>query len=124
MVLILTVWNALRLYEVIRQREALQALSSPPPLGYLTVSALVWTVIGALLTFGLAYGKPWARRGTQAAALLYAAGYWLDRLLLADRAAIAVRWPFALGLTLAMLVFTFWVLSTPKARRFFSSRPT
>ena len=113
----LTVWQGLRLYEIAHQWSALQKLSPPPPVGYLAISALLWTLAGIALTWGLATSKSWARRGTQIAAPLYAAGYWLDRLLVAVPEAISSRWPFALGLTLAMLVFTFWALSTPRARQ-------
>jgi len=55
----------------------------------------------------------------QFTAPVYTAYYWLDRLLVADRSAIASRWPFALGLTILLLGFIFWVLSRPKVRQFY-----
>ena len=108
MVLILTVWQALRLFETVRQWAFLQTISPEPPLGYLAISALIWVLIGAALTWGLAYNKPWARRAAPLAALLYALWYWFDRLVIANPAAIASRWPFALGLTLVLLAFAVW----------------
>ena len=111
----------LRLITVLRQWSFLQNLSPAPPVVYLAITGLVWGVLGAFLVWGLFLGRPWAPRLMQISALLYAVTYWLDRLLIADRSAITSRWPFAFGLTILLLVFTFWVLSRPKVQHFYQN---
>ena len=118
-VLILTSLGWLRLAAVLGQWSFLESLSPAPPLVYLAISGLVWGVVGALLVWGLFLGRSWAPRFTQVSAPLYAAFYWLDRLLIADLSAISSRWPFAVGLTTLLLTFTFWVLSRPKVQHFY-----
>ena len=118
-VLILTSLGWLRLAAVLGQWSFLASLSPAPPLVYLAISGLVWGVVGALLVWGLFLGRSWAPRFTQISAPLYAAFYWLDRLLIADLSAISSRWPFAVGLTTLLLTFTFWVLSRPKVQHFY-----
>jgi hypothetical protein len=105
-----------------RQWSFLESLSPAPPLVYLAISGLVWGVVGALLVWGLLLGRSWAPRLTQISAPLYATFYWLDRLLIADRSAIYSRWPFAVGLTVLLLIFTFWVLSRPKVQHFYQNK--
>ena len=118
-VLILASLNWLQLAGALRGWNFLQGLSSAPPVFYLAISGLIWGLLGAVLIWGLFLGRPWAPRLMKISAPLYVAAYWLDRLLVADRSAIVSRWPFALGLTLFLLGFTFWVFSRPKVRLFY-----
>jgi hypothetical protein len=90
----------------------------------MAVNGLVWGVVGAVLVWGLFLGRSWAPRLTQISAPLYAAFYWLDRLLIADSSAISSRWPFAVGLTTILLAFTFWVLTRPKVQHFYQNKPS
>ena len=121
LVLIIASSNWLRVIEVLRQWTFLQSLSPNPPVPvlYLGITGLIWGLLGVILVWGLFLGRSWAPRLMQFAAPIYAAYYWLDRLLIADRSAIASRWPFALGLTILLLSFTFWVLSRTKVRQFY-----
>jgi len=123
-VLIMASLGWLRLAEVVRGWEFLLSLNPAPPLFYLAISGLFWGLLGICQVWGLVLGRTWAPRLAQIAAPGYAVYYWLDRLLVADPSAMAHRWPFALGLTLVLLAFTFWVLSRPKSRRFFASVET
>ena len=109
----------LQLTSALRGWTFLRGLSPALPVFYLVVSGLIWGLTGAVLVWGLFLGRPWAPRLMKISAPLYVAAYWLDRLLVADRSAIASRWPFALGLTLFLLGFTFWVLSRPKVQFFY-----
>jgi hypothetical protein len=118
-VLILASLGWLRLAAVMRQWPFLESLSPAPPLVYLAISGLVWGVVGAVLVWGLFLGRSWAPRLTQISAPLYAAFYWVDRLFIANPTAISSRWPFAVGLTVLLLSFTFWVLSRPKVQHFY-----
>ena len=121
MVLIIALLNWLRLIVVLRQWTFLQSLSPRPPVLYLGITGLVWGLLGTVLVWGLFFGNPWTPRLMQVSALIYAAYYWLDRLLIAESSTIASRWPFALGLTTLLLGFTFWVLSRPKVRQFYEN---
>lgn len=123
-VLILAVLGWLRLAEVIRRWDFLQSLSPSPPVLYLASTGLIWGLVATCLVWGLFLGRWWAPRLMQISALSYAAYYWLDRLLVAASSAIASRWPFALALTVALLVYTFWVFSRPKAQQFFQKNKT
>ena len=118
-VLIITSLSWLRLVEVIRRWDFLQSLTPAPPVLYLAIAGLIWGLLGAFLVWGLFLGRSWAPRLMQITAPVYAACYWLDRLLIADPSAIVNRWPFALGLTILLLVFTFWVFLRPKTKYFF-----
>ena len=109
----------MQLTAILRGWAFLGSLSPDLPALYLALSGLIWGLVGAFLVWGLFLGRSWAPRLTQVSALLYAGIYWLDRLVIADPSAIASRWPFALGLTLVLLSFTFWVLSRPKVRAFY-----
>ena len=123
-VLIITAFSWLRLIEVIRRWNFLQSITPSPPILYLAITGLIWGLLGASLIWGLFLGRAWAPRLMQVSALVYAAYYWLDRLLVADPSAMASRWPFALSLTIVLLAFTFWVLSRPKAQLFFNRTQT
>ena len=123
-VLILASLSWLRLVEVIRRWSFLQSLTPSPPVLYLAITGLIWGLLGTCLVWGLILGRWWAPRLMQISALGYAAYYWLDRLLIANSSAIVSRWPFALGLTIALLVFTFWVLSRSKTQLFFQKDKT
>jgi hypothetical protein len=123
-VLIMASLGWLRLVEVIREWSFLQSLSPAPPVLYLAITGLTWGLLGTGLVWGLILGRWWAPRLMQISALGFAAFYWLDRLLIADSTAIASRWPFALGLTIAILTYTFWTLSRPKVQLFFQKVET
>jgi hypothetical protein len=118
-VLILASLSWLQFAGALRSWTFLRGLSPIPPVFYLAISGLIWGLIGAALVWGLFLGRSWAPRLMKISAPLYVAAYWLDRLLVADRSAIASRWPFAVGLTLFLLSFTFWVLSRPKVQFFY-----
>jgi hypothetical protein len=118
-VLIIASLNWLRLITIIRQWTFLESLLTTLPLLYLAVTGLIWGLLGAILVWGLYLGLPWAPRLMRITAPIYAAIYWIDRVMIADHSAIANRWPFALGLTIFLIIFTFWVLSRPKAKKFY-----
>ena len=119
LVLIIASLNWLRVIQVLRQWTFLQSISPNPPVLYLGITGLIWGLLGVILVWGLFLGRSWAPRLMQFTAPVYTAYYWLDRLLVADRSAIASRWPFALGLTILLLGFIFWVLSRHKVRQYY-----
>jgi hypothetical protein len=119
-VLIFTSLGWLRMIEAIRLWSLLTDLPlSVSPL-YLASSGAFWGLVGLPLVWSLYWGHRWVSRPVQFAAPAYALYYWFDRLFLAQDIAIAVRWPFAVGLTFILLAFTFWTLSRRRARAFFN----
>jgi uncharacterized membrane protein YuzA (DUF378 family) len=119
-VLIITALNWLRLIEVTRRWTFLQSLSPALPTLYLAITGLIWGLLGVVLVWGLFLGRSWSPKLMQITGALYAAYYWFDRFVMADPSAISSRWPFALGLTSILLVYTFWIFSRPKTRQFFN----
>jgi len=118
-VLIFTALNGLRLVMAIRLWEFLSTLPVDVPVIYLAITGAFWAGAGLVIVTGLWFGLKWDPLLTRTAIVLYAIYYWLDRLLIAESMAIAARWPFAIGLTIILLIFAFWTLSRSKARLFF-----
>jgi hypothetical protein len=108
--------------EILRHWDFLTGLPLNVPPQYLVVREVFWGLLGVLLIWGLWLGRYWAWRITQGAAFGYAAFYWFEKLTLAVPEAIASRWPFALGVTLLGLSYTFVVLWSQRYRFFFVSR--
>jgi hypothetical protein len=106
-------------FEALRHWEYLGELPLAIPLIYLALRGAFWGLVGLPLVWSLWVGRTWAWYAIQIAAALYATHYWLDRFFLADPAAISQRWPFAIGLSLFLLAYTFIILRLPKSRKFF-----
>ena len=117
-VLIFTCLNFLRLLTAFQLRNILSTLSDSVPVVYLMITGAVWTAFGLPLAIGLFFGKTLAAQVLRYMVIFYAAVYWFDRLFIAEASAIATRWPFALALTVILLVFVYWVLSQPKTKIF------
>ncbi len=124
MVLIMALLGWLRLYEVLRQWQYLRTLTPAPPVLYLALTGLIWGSAGIALVWGMVLGRSWAPRLMRGSALTYTIYYWCDRFWVADPAYINSRWPFALGLNIALMIFIFWVLGRPKTRFFFQRNKT
>jgi hypothetical protein len=82
------------------------------------VSGAFWAITWFPLAVGLWLGAAWAGRFTWLAAWVYAIYAWLDRLLLRV-GANPYNLPFMAGLTIVLLLFTYWSTQRPTARRFF-----
>ncbi|MGE5250964.1 MAG: hypothetical protein ACM3QS_12235 [Bacteroidota bacterium] len=101
MVLILTAWNALRLWTAVSWRAPLAEFAPVPGPLYIGVSAAVWVTLGIFNVWSLWKGKPWTRRLILASGAAYTAWYWLDRLLLQKE---HPAWAFTLLLNLLLLL--------------------
>ena len=115
--------SAVRFVLALRQWTFLGSLPGVSPL-YIVISGLVWLLAAGPLAWGLWRGRSWAPRLVQAAALVYSAYFWVERLFLFDR--IPGRWihvpentPFILAVNLLLLIFTFWSTSGAKPNLFF-----
>ncbi len=127
-------FNLLRFVLSLQQWSYLKTLPAVSPL-YLAASGLVWALACMPLAWGMLRGLPWAPRLMQALALSYALYYWLDQIFLADhpaslpaetgllsKAFLPANWPFAAGVTIALLAWMVWVLNRPKVKAFFDNR--
>ena len=119
-VLIFTTLNALRFFSSIDSWTFLNQSPVGVPIGYFAATGAFWALAGLPLAIGLFFGRHWSLRLAQVLVLLYAVYYWSDRLWIAEPNAIAVRVLFALGLTLFLIIYAFFVLSRPKVRAFLS----
>ncbi len=111
--------NLARLLLAIREWAFIAEFPRGSPF-YLAFTGLVWTVAGLSLAFGLWRGRRWALRLAWIAIPAFALYYWLDRLLMANRAVSLTNWPFAAVLTGLLLGFAVLTLARRKNREFFS----
>jgi hypothetical protein len=107
-------WNGLRLGNAIFFWKTLESRDVQPL--YLAISGGVWLIIGILLAWGLWAGKSWARMAALGGVIGYYAWYWFDRLVLQQPHA---NGPFALVITIIILILTVLILFSPKTKRFF-----
>ena len=117
-VLIFTSLNVFRMITAIRTWEFLSVLLPDVSIIYLVITGAIWSMVGFPLSIGLFSGRKWSLPMTRIAVILYISYYWVDRLMVAERSAIASRWPFVSGLTILLLVLTFWILGRPKTKEF------
>jgi hypothetical protein len=111
-------FNLLRLIQTLRQWKFLVDLPGFSPV-YVATTGFIWFVVGLPLFWGLWRGHAWAARFTPGFAAVYALYYWLDHLLVANRAVALVNWPCAAVLTILLMAFVLWVLTRRKSQDFF-----
>ncbi len=107
--------SALRAYDLLGQLP-----SSLPP-AVLLVGNAVWAVVFIALGLGLWRLKMWARRGLLAAATLYLAQHWLERLLFARSDYARATIPFDLVLDGLSLALVWGALLRRRVRQCFSA---
>lgn len=118
LVSIVTMVNLVRVVLTLQRWQFLDDLLPMSP-AYLVICGLVWCLAGLPLLWGLWRGEVWAPRATLLASLAYSLYYWVDRLLTPGYTGRNFNWPFALGMNLVILLWSFWVLSRPKAGYYF-----
>lgn len=100
LVLLLTIWNALRAWTAFSWRDVLTEFSGDPL--YIGVSGLIWLGIGIWLWLSLWQEKANARILLLASAASYSVWVWIERLFLQVP---RKNWPFALITNLVLLSF-------------------
>lgn len=116
-VFLLAAANWLRFWKGIGSYERLASLDLSVPPWYLPLSGFVWGSVGLAAAVGLWLERPWARRLTLGASVLYALAYWADRLFLASSAYLRQSIPFAALATLVWLAFIWIVLTRSSVRQ-------
>jgi len=104
-VLILTGWNAVRLWAGIAWKARLaEFVSRPSPL-YIGVTGVLWTALGLSVIWAIWQHRRGARRFIFTGAVIYTTWYWADRLLLQQERS---NWPFTAALNLLLLIYVFF----------------
>jgi hypothetical protein len=119
MVLFLTTWNAIRLGAAIIQWKLLLEFASRPGPLYIALSAAFWTLAGLALWITIRRRSPRTRPAAAVFVIGYAAWWWIDRLVLQ---APRPNWPFALVITIILLILTAIGLFNRKTTAYFSQR--
>lgn len=105
-VLILTCWQASRLWAALAWYDVLLEFAPRPGPVYTAVSGAFWLGCGLVLVGGIWREKAWAANLLLGAAAGYTAWYWIDRLVLQTPRA---NWPFALLVNIFLLVYVLTV---------------
>ena len=118
LVLTFAVLNLLRLVETIQNWDLLTTLLPISP-AYLSLSSLVWTVLGFPVAWGLWRGRRLAYHLSPIILLGYSLYVWADRLLFSGYPERQENWPFVAFVNLFIIAWSLWVLTRPKAMAFF-----
>jgi hypothetical protein len=121
MVLILTAWNAIRLGASIANWDLLKEFAPRPGPIYIAASASFWTFYGLALWMALRRRNPRSKSASAIFMLGYAAWWWADRLLLQTP---SPNWPFALALTIFLLMLTAFNIFNRKTTEYLRQRET
>jgi hypothetical protein len=100
LVLLLTIWNALRAWTAFSWRNVLTEFSGAPL--YIGISGLIWLGIGIWLLLSLWRQEAYARILLRASAASYTVWVWIERLLLQVP---RENRPFALVVNIVLLSF-------------------
>lgn len=117
MVLILSVWGAVRLFAALRWWDMLSEFGSSLSPLYLSITGAGWVVAGGVLISAIFRRQGWARPGAVAFILLWLIEYWIERIFFqAQRANL----PFALTLSILTVIIS-WILAfLPGTQSFFA----
>lgn len=104
-VLILTSWNAIRLWTSIAWNDVLTEFSVRVAPTVSAVIAAIWVVGGVVLLWSMWRKKDWSAKFLLGMAAAYTVWYWSERLILQNPRANV---PFAVILNLILLVFIYF----------------
>jgi hypothetical protein len=110
------IYGLLRFVESLRLWSLLETVAVQPGPLYTAISGGLLALVGLAVTLALALRWPQADPLARLAVLALAAGYWAERLILSRKPEDWLEWPFALGLTLLALAYTFGVLAWLRRR--------
>ena len=118
-VLIIAAFFGARVYQAIRLQTFIEGLDPSVSPAYLVLTGLVFSLSGLPTIYGLWTGKPWAVSAAQRYAVALAAFYWLDTLFFVVSDSVRGNWPFALGMTIVLLAWVFWLFTRRPCKEFF-----
>ena len=118
LVLIITIVHLVRFVYVITWWRFLTALHGNPPLWILS-SGLIGFLIGATLFWGLWNGYSRAPFAARIVIPLYLGVQWLEKIIALQQGNQFDNWPFMAAISLVVILFTYWTLSTSPAKTYF-----
>ena len=109
-------WNAVRFLGTLLFWHVLTQYGARPGPIYIAASGAFWLAFGILLVRAWLKGDAWAWPGACGFSLGYGLWYWLDRLFAQGP---RPTWPFALGVTVILLVPAAICLLSRRTRLYF-----
>ncbi len=119
LVLCFSAWNFVRFGAALFFWQTLKEYHLMVDPAYVAGMGLLWGLSGLPLAWGLRQGKAWARVACLCAAAGYASWYWIDRLALQLP---RPNWPFALAVTVILLLLCLVIMIWPNTRQWFKDR--
>jgi hypothetical protein len=109
LVLIVTVWNFLRLWTTIAWKQVILEFSHPSVQILTIVSGLVWGLVGLLNLAMLLRHHAKTRELLVASSLTYSIWYWVERTALQEP---RPNWYFAASLNVCLILFILFTLKS------------
>ena len=118
LVLIITIVHLVRFVYAIAWWRFLTVLNGNPPL-WILFSGLLGLLIGSALFWGLWTGHSRAPLATRILVPLYLGVQWLEQIIALQRGNQFENWPFMAVISLIVIIFTYWTLTTSPAKIYF-----
>jgi hypothetical protein len=118
LVLIITSVHLVRLVYAITWWRFLTTLPGKAPF-YIALTGLIVSLFGAALFWSLWTGKPSAPLATKISIPVYLGWQWVEQIFSVWRGNNFENWPFMAAISLVVITFTFWTLSTSRAKIYF-----
>ena len=118
LVLIITIVHLVRFIYAITWWRFLTDLQGNPPF-LLVFTGLIGMLIGAILFWGLWVGYSRASLAARILIPVYIGMEWVEQILSSQRGNTFENWPFMALISLAVITFTYWTLSTSSAKTYF-----
>lgn len=103
-------FGILRLGVAVRDWGVLETTLDAPSPTYFAVSGGLWALAALVSAFGLMLRRRWSPYWAMVAVLLMTAGWWFEKLVLTVSETARVNFPFAMGITLVIILYTFITL--------------
>lgn len=109
LVLTFTAWNALRAWTSFAWRNVLSEYSPQPGPTIITVSSMLWLIVGLVLIWSIWQNKAWSSKLFFGAAAGYTVWFWSERLIWQNP---HPNWLFAVIVNLAIIIFILFIMKS------------
>jgi hypothetical protein len=118
LVLIIAIVHLVRFIYTIAWWRFLAILPGTPP-SLLALTGLIGLLFGSVLFWGLWTGKSSAPLAARILVPVYLGWEWFEQFMAVRRGNQFENWPFMAAISLIVILFTYWTLSTTTAKLFF-----
>ena len=118
LVLMITVVHLVRFVYAITWWRFLTTLHGNTPF-MIAATGLFGLLIGAALFWGLWIGHSRAPLASRILIPLYIGLQWVEQILSLQKGNKFENWPFMAAISLVVIIFTYWTLSTSRANKYF-----